>query len=189
MRKRFRQFAGIVMACAMLQTFFTVPAAETEAAGTLAAPEGQLTLEEIDAMNGGAGHVYLHDDRVTMVDGTCTKDLVTGMDDAEAVVNSMITLIGGDADTQFVPWRQVMDPLGNVYYIFQQMYHDTTVCGGAVKVVTDADCNMIGLSSSTLAVLVSLLVIGCGLFGLGLFSLFGGLFVLLLFGSLVFKIH
>ena len=148
MRKRIRQFTGILMACAMLQTSFTVPAAETEAAGTQAAPEGQLTLEEIDAMNGGAGHVYLHDDRVTLVDGTCTQDLVTGMDDAEAVVNSMITLIGGDADTQFVPWRQVMDPLGNVYYIFQQMYHDTTVCGGAVKVVTDADCNMIGLSSS-----------------------------------------
>jgi Zn-dependent metalloprotease len=115
---------------------------------TVASLPGQLTLEDLDALNGGKANVYTHNDRITLVDGTCTPDLVTSMDDAAAVVDSMITLIGGDGDTEFTPWRQVMDPLGNTYYIFQQIYHDTTVCGGAAKVITDADCNMIGLSCS-----------------------------------------
>ena len=145
MGKRLRKITGIVLTCAMLSAPLGAMAAETEPEAIL---QGQMTLEEIDALNGGSGKVCLHNGHVTLVDGTCTPDLVTGMDDAEAVVDSMITLIGGNPSTEFVPWRQVTDPLGNTYYILQQMYHDTTVCGGAVKVVTDTDCNMIGLSSS-----------------------------------------
>lgn len=110
--------------------------------------EGQLTLDDISAMNGGAEKVYSHNDHVTFVDGTCTDHPVAGFDDAAGVVNSMMTLIGADANTEFIPWRMVTDPMGNNYYIFQQMYRNTTVCGGAVKVITDMEGMMIGLTSS-----------------------------------------
>ena len=118
---------------------------ETEQESTL---EGQLTLEEISALNGGEEKVFMHNDRVTMVDGTCTDGPVESMKDAAAVGESMMTLIGADAETKFAPWREIMDPMGHHYYIFQQVYEDTTVCGGAVKVITDEDGNMIALTSN-----------------------------------------
>lgn len=123
------------------------PQAETETApeSTL---EGQLTLAEISTLNGGEEKVFTHNDRVTMVDGTCADGPVESIEDAAAVVESMMMLIGADAETKFAPWREITDPLGHHYYIFQQVYHDTTVCGGAVKVITDEDGNMIALSSS-----------------------------------------
>ena len=119
--------------------------AETEAELEL---EGQLTLEDLSALGNGAESVFSHNGQVTLVDGTCTSGPVKNAEDAAAVVDSMMTLIGADANTQFIPWREVQDPLGHTYYIFQQMYHDTTVCGGAVKVITDSEGNMIGLTSS-----------------------------------------
>ena len=110
--------------------------------------EGQLTQEDIRALNGGEEIVYSHEGHVTFVDGTCTDSPVTNVDEAAAVVDSMMTLIGADENTEFVPWNTVRDPLGNCYYIFQQMYQNTTVCGGAVKVIADAEGKMIGLTSS-----------------------------------------
>ena len=92
--------------------------------------------------------MFSHNGRVTFVAGTCTDSPVTNEEEATAVVASMMSLIGADVNTEFVPWRTITDPLGNNYYIFQQMYENTTVCGGAVKVITDADGNMIALTSS-----------------------------------------
>jgi Zn-dependent metalloprotease len=60
----------------------------------------------------------------------------------------MTGLLGGDDQIQFEPWRMVTDPAGNCYYIFFQMYADTTVSGGAVKIITDADGNMLGMTCS-----------------------------------------
>ncbi len=110
--------------------------------------EGQLALEDITSLNRGTEKVYSHNGRVTFVDGTCTSKPVTSPEDAAAVVNSMMALIGANAQTEFVPWRTITDALGNTYYIFQQMYMNTTVLGGAVKVITDADGKMLALSSS-----------------------------------------
>ncbi len=115
---------------------------------TETALEGQLTLEDIQALNDGNEKVFVHNERVTFVDGSCSKEPVKSSDDAANVVLSMIGLLGGDVRTQFIPWRELNDTAGNIYYVFQQMYAGTTVLGGAVKVITDADGNMIGLSSS-----------------------------------------
>lgn len=111
-------------------------------------PEGQLTFEELQAMNNNQAEVFVHNDRVTFVSGTCTPDPVTSMEDAEKVVATMISLLGGDARTRFENWRTLTDASGNQYYVFQQMYANTTVLGGAVKVITDSKGNMIGLTSS-----------------------------------------
>ncbi|MBQ8306926.1 MAG: M4 family metallopeptidase [Blautia sp.] len=122
-------------------------APDTDAAETIF-PEGQLSPEDISALNSGAEKIFSHDGRVTFIDGTCTDKPVTSAEEASAVIDSVRTMIGADEDTEFIPWHEVTDPLGNIYYIFQQMYGDTTVCGGAVKVITDADGNMIALSGS-----------------------------------------
>ncbi|MBQ6373293.1 MAG: M4 family metallopeptidase [Clostridia bacterium] len=121
--------------------------AETAAAAPAqtAAQGPRLTLADIEAHGATA---YTHDGRVTFVDGACTDAPVRGVDDAAVVVNSMITLLGGGARTQFEPWRSFEDPAGNIYYVFQQIYARTTVPGGAVKVVTDAEGNMLGLIGS-----------------------------------------
>ena len=150
--KRWKRLTTVCVACAVLAGSMPV-LAETEQTNALPdiqkmMPDGQKTLEDLDALNGGKAKVYSHNGRVTFVDGTCTESSVTDEKDAAAVVDSVMTLIGASADTVFIPWRTVTDPLGNHYYIFQQMYEDTTVCGGAVKVVTDAGGKMIALSSS-----------------------------------------
>ena len=91
---------------------------------------------------------YTHDGRVTFVEGATTDQPIRSLDDAAQVVQAMIQDLGGDERTQFEPWRVVTDTVGNNYYIFQQMYAETTVSGGAVKVVTDRDGHMLGLVSS-----------------------------------------
>ena len=108
-------------------------------------PEGQRTLEDLERCGATA---HLHDDRVTFVEGACTDKAVQSMTDARQVVDSMVTLLGGDGRTQFEPWRELEDTAGNRYYVFQQMYAETTVLGGAVKVVTNADGQMLGLVGS-----------------------------------------
>ena len=148
--KTWKKITGIILSCTMMAIGQPVMATEsqTEASNEALEESGQLTLEALDALNGGSGHVYSHNGRVTFVDGTCTEGLVTTMEEATAVLDSVMSLIGADDNTAFTPWREVTDPLGNHTFIFQQTYHDTTVCGGAVKVITDPEGHMIGLSSS-----------------------------------------
>lgn len=123
-------------------------AAQEETALSESSLEGQLTLEALQALNNDQAQVFSHDGRVTLVSGTCTEEPVKSPEDAEKVVDSMIELLGGDAKTHFEPWRTFTDGEGNRYYVFQQMYANTTVLGGAVKVITDSEGNMLGLSSS-----------------------------------------
>ena len=157
MNSKWKKCVGIGLACAMLAGSVPVMARnvipdtemETELETELASVHGyQLTREDLAALNGSRDVVFSHNGKVTFVDGTCSEDPVAGEEDAAKVVHSMMTLIGADTNTEFVPWKVVADPLGNTYYIFQQMYQNTTVCGGAVKVITDADGRMIGLTSS-----------------------------------------
>lgn len=116
-----------------------------------AALEGQLTLEDISALNDGKESVFQHDGVVTLIDGTCTVDPVTDVDSAAAVAVSMIELLGGDERTELIEWRTLNDTAGNIYYVFQQICGGVTISGGAVKVITDAEGNMIGLSSTLIS--------------------------------------
>ena len=92
--------------------------------------------------------VYTHDGRVTFVDGALTDEPILSFDDAGRVVAEALDTLGGGAGTTLEPWRNLKDAYGNQYFVFQQMYDDTTVLGGAVKVITDGRGNMIGLTSS-----------------------------------------
>ena len=149
MRMKWKHALCIGMACAMIAGSFPAYAlTDPTEAETEVIPPGQLTLEDLKELNHGKGDVFTHNGRVTFVDGTCTPDPVKDGEDAAKVVDSMKWLIGADSGNEFLLWREVFDPLGNIYYIFQQMYHDTTVLGGAVKVITDAGGNMTALSCS-----------------------------------------
>ncbi|MBR3016677.1 MAG: M4 family metallopeptidase [Clostridia bacterium] len=122
-----------------------------EAVETLPSLEGQLSVEDIQALNGGKANILTQDGRVTFVDGACAAEPIRNGEDADKVVSAMITLLGGDERTHFEPWRQVSDPSGNVYYIYQQTYNSMLVLGGAVKVITGADGNMLGLTGSVVS--------------------------------------
>ncbi len=122
--------------------------AQDEAPAVTAALSGQLTIEDLQTLNDNKAEIFIHDGRVTFVDGTCTADPVKSVEDAEKVAASMFGLLGGNSGTQFDYWRTLTDASGNKYYVFQQMYSNVSVLGGAVKVITDADGNMIGFTSS-----------------------------------------
>ncbi len=95
-----------------------------------------------------APRFYSHGGRVTLIDGACTETPIVSFEDAAGVVNSVLTQLGGDGRTSLEPWRDVADAFGNRYFVFQQMYDNTTVLGGAVKVMTDGSGRMLGLTSS-----------------------------------------
>ena len=143
MKKIMRALAALLaLILAMGATASLAEAAPQTPNATL---EGQLTLEDLEALN---ATVHTRDGRVTFVEGPCTDAAVTGMEDAARVVESMIGLMGGDGRTRFEPWHTLTDTCGNRYYVFRQMYAGVTVSGGAVKVVTDADGAMLGLVNS-----------------------------------------
>lgn len=139
--KFWKQCLSALLAALML---LAGPGGTLAEAAAAAQPE-KLTLEAIEALG---AKVYTHENRVTFVEGACTDAPVRSMQDAARVVNAMIPLTGGDERTQFEPWRSFRDPAGNVYWVFQQIYAETTVSGGAVKVVTDGDGRMLGLVAS-----------------------------------------
>ena len=110
--------------------------------------EGQLTETDIQLYSGGKAKVFARDGKVTFVQGNCAEGKVMDMEAAGKVVRSMTQMLGGDPATELEPWREITDPAGNRYFIFQQMQGDTTVLGGAVKVIADAQGRMLGMTSS-----------------------------------------
>ena len=119
-----------------------------ETAVSVHAPENQLTLEDIQALNEGKANAYFDNDRLCFLEGTCTPDPVKTAGDAERVVASMTGLLGGDEKTHFELLRTLNDASGNVYFVFQQTYADLLVLGGAAKVIADQAGNMLGLIGS-----------------------------------------
>ena len=99
----------------------TVPAEEADRAATLTAPlseeeTAQITMQDLQALNGLGLTVYEEEGRVTFVSGSCSTDPVKNPEDAERVISSMLTLMGGNERTRFEPWRVLTDTRGNRYY-------------------------------------------------------------------------
>ena len=143
MKRTFAAITALVMLAA------TAGASLGEAA---AADTAGLSIESIEALNGGPVTVHTDNGRITFVGGTCTDQPVKSYEDAQAVAGAMLPLLGGDANTAFEPWRVLKDPAGNVYYVFQQVMQDTLAQGGAVKIITDSAGNMTGLTASVVPV-------------------------------------
>ena len=143
-----KKLLAALTTCIML--FTMAGAALGEAAAVTTEPE-QLTLQDLKALNGGSVTVHEDKGRITFVGGTITDKPVTGMEEAEELIAPMTALLGGDEGTRFVPWRVLTDPAGNNYYVFQQMFDDVLALGGAVKIITDRDGNMLGLTGSVIA--------------------------------------
>jgi len=131
----FKSFLCAIIAVTMLMT----SASLAEVAGAVAGIEGEQA---------GSFTTWSHDGRVTLIEGTTVEGTVDGFDAAARVVDGVLDQLGGDSLTRLEPWRTLDDAYGNRYYVFQQMYDNTTVLGGAVKVITDGEGNMLGLTSS-----------------------------------------
>ena len=110
--------------------------------------EGQLSMQDIETINGGHAKPFTQNGCVTFVAGPCADGPVKTEGDARRVAASMIRLMGGNEKTHLEPWRVLRDSVGNVYYVYQQTYADLIVQGGAVKVITDPAGNMLGLTGS-----------------------------------------
>ena len=83
-----------------------------------------------------------------MIDGACVETTIDSIESAARVVFSVLDQLGRDERTDLEPWRELTDAFGNRYFVFRQMFDNTTVLGGAVKVITDRNGNMLGLTSS-----------------------------------------
>ena len=117
---------------------------------TVMSPLGAASrAETADAAAGAKAPVYYsHDGRVTLIDGTCVETPIDSIESAAEVVFSVLDQLGGDERTDLEPWRELTDAFGNRYFVFQQMLDNTTVLGGSVKVITDRNGHMLGLTSS-----------------------------------------
>ena len=146
----FKRMLAILTALVMMVSIAGVSLAETAETVQTAG----LTLQEIEAMNGGPVTVHRDQGRVTFIGGSCSAEPVKSYEDAEQVIHSVLPLLGGDGQTAFERWRVLNDPAGNVYYVFQQVLEDALVPGGAVKVITDRDGTMTGLTGSIVPVSV-----------------------------------
>ena len=113
-----------------------------------AAEQGPLTPEEIQTLNGGKAVAYKEGNSVTFIGGTATASPVLNEEDATRVAERLIPLAGGDDRTRFVPWRTLRDTAGNTYYVFQQVYGDSVVQGGAMKIIVDGNGTMHGMTAS-----------------------------------------
>ena len=145
-----KRLIAVLTALVMLVAIAGNSLAETEAAANTTG----LTLEDIEILNGGPVTVHKDQSRVTFIGGSCTAEPVKSYEDAERVIQSVLSLLGGDGHTAFEPWRVLNDPAGNMYYVFQQVLEDALVPGGAVKVITDRNGNMTGLTGSVVPVSV-----------------------------------
>ena len=147
-----KRIIGILTALVLLLTCcFGASAFAESAAPAAPSAKAALTLEDIQALNGGGAVIDERNGTVTFVGGTCAAGPVQSSAAAAEVVESMIPLLGGDSRTAFEPWRTLYDSFGNTYYVFQQVYADTLVQGGAAKVITDREGNMLGLTGSVVS--------------------------------------
>ena len=146
----FKRMLAILTALVMLVTIAGVSLAETAETAKTTEP----ILQEIEALNGGTVTVHRNKGRVTFIGGSCSSESVKSYEDAERVIRSVLPLLGGNGQTAFERWRILNDPAGNTYYVFQQVLKDALVPGGAVKVITDVNGTMTGLTGSIVPVAV-----------------------------------
>ena len=137
-----KKWICMIAAAALLLS--ALPAGAESASGARGTP--RMTAQRLEEMNGGPEGIHRYGGAVTLLEGRCTEEKITDPDGAARAVESMIGLIGGDERSRFEYLRTLTDAAGNRYYVFKQMYDNTTVLDGAVKVVTDPDGNMIGLT-------------------------------------------
>ena len=79
-----------------------------------------------------------------------TDATVTNEDEAQAVVDNLIGLMGGDSTTDLGLVDTIATETGNTYYIFQQETGGVIVYGASVKLIVDKNGTVIGLVSAIL---------------------------------------
>lgn len=120
---KYKKYIGALLAAAMLlhsSAAFasgtggginSISPAAVQSAMTVS--DGQLTMKDIQALNGGSAKVHkTKDGNVYFIEGTLSENPVENMEDAAKVVSSLTDILGGDSRMQFEPWRTFNDTAG-----------------------------------------------------------------------------
>ena len=146
-----KKLIAALLICAMMMTplaGLAETAAPEAAAAETAAAGADAQEAAAAAVEGEPVYHRTEDGFVFFVEGDMTGKPISGMAEAEAFLKEAQKTLGDDPRVHFEPWRELTDSKGNHTYIFQQMYDETTVSGGAVKIVTDGEGKMLGLIRS-----------------------------------------
>lgn len=118
--------------------------------GAYKVPENaQLTVDDIQAMNGGRARILYNDEGyVTFINGRYSDLKVTDHETAVATIQQVAGLLGLNNGSEFFANFVSKDDDGYSYYTFQQRYGELTVQYAILRVVVDPDGNTAGLSCS-----------------------------------------
>ena len=146
--KGFRRWLCALTAAVMLTGCAAGFAENTEQSGL--SDETASITEGIRRLTGKDVRVITHEGQVTQIEGSCSDSPIRSLEDAAVLVSLLASGLSENPGVEFIPLREFADAVGNRYYVFQQIAAGTTVCGGAVKVITDPEGNMLGMSCSTI---------------------------------------
>ena len=107
-----------------------------------------MSMDDVQAMNGGNAIILTENDKVTFIDGTFYAGQVTDFSSAAAALQRIYGLLGMSPDTVLMQKGAMSDSYGNIIYRFGQMQNNTEIPQGMVKVYTDASGHVTGMSSS-----------------------------------------
>ena len=108
----------------------------------------EMTIEQITELNGEDVIIHKNEDGViTFIGGTCTDKPVKEDGDAYLVLESMLSLLGGDENTEFEYQNCHTDNWGNKYYSFSQFYKNRSLADGLIKIIVNKDDEMTGIVS------------------------------------------
>ncbi len=113
-------------------------------------PEGaQLTVDDIQAMNGGHARVLYNDEGyVTFINGKYSNLRVTDHESAVATIQQVAGLLGLNAGSEFFANFVSKDKDDYSYYTFQQRCGELTVEYAILRVIVDPQGYTAGLSCS-----------------------------------------
>lgn len=109
----------------------------------------QLTVDDIQAMNGGKARILYSDEGyVTFINGRYSDIKVTDHETAVATIQQVAGLLGLNNGSEFFANFVSKDDDGYSYYTFQQRYGELTVEYATLRVIVDPEGNTAGLSCS-----------------------------------------
>lgn len=115
-------------------------------------PDGttaQLTVEDVQAMNGGSAYMLFSDEGyLTFLNGKYYKGKVNDQEDAVKSIQGMAQLLGLAAGSEFYCLFGERDRNNYTYFTFAQRYGQSTVQYATLRVVIDPQGYPCGLSCS-----------------------------------------
>ena len=134
-------------ASSLMPTTAVEPATElTTVVATNSSPA--MSMDDVQAMNGGGAIILTEHDKVTFIDGTFFDGQVTDFSSASTALYRVLGLLGRAPDTNLLQYGAMADANGNMVFRFLQMKDSTAIPQGMLKLYTDSSGHVTGISSS-----------------------------------------